>query len=209
MRCILLSGGPPSDCAGVRLPRRPGDYVIACDAGYLLAARLGLRPDLAVGDFDSLRGGVDPSVPVHTAPRAKDDTDTMLGARLGLERGCREFLIVGGFGGRLDHTVANLQTLCFLAGEGASAQIRSDRNLAWAVRDGTLELEPLEGWHLSVFAASGPCEGVTLEGLAYPLDRRRLTPDYPIGVSNEFTGGPARVTVERGTLLVIASKEDP
>ena len=65
----------------------------------------------------------------------------------------------------------------------------------------------MEGWHISVFAADGPCEGVTLEGLSYPLQNYRMVPSFPIGVSNEFTGVTAHIWVDQGTLLVIASRE--
>ncbi len=207
MRCVLFSGGPVEDFDQVPFRLKAGDYVISCDRGYEAAQRFGVRPHLMVGDFDSYHGPVDPAVPVHTVPARKDDTDTLLGARIGLEKGYREFLILGGFGGRLDHTVANLQTLCFLAEQGAKGEIRANRNRAWVVRNGELALEPMEGWHISVFAADGPCEGVTLEGLSYPLQNYRMVPSFPIGVSNEFTGVTAHIWVDQGTLLVIASRE--
>ena len=207
MRCVLFSGGPPEDFDQVPLELGPADYVICCDRGYEAAQRFGVRPHLMVGDFDSYHGPVDPAVPVQTVPVRKDDTDTLLAVRIGLEKGYREFLILGGFGGRLDHTLANLQTLTFLAGQGARGEIRANRNRAWVVRDGALALEPVAGWHLSVFAADGPCEGVTLEGLSYPLQNYRMVPSFPIGVSNEFTSGTAHIRVRRGTLWVIASKE--
>lgn len=206
-RCILFSGGPLSDCDRVRLGLEPGDFVIACDAGYRAAAQFGIRPDLVVGDFDSLDGPVPEGIPVYKVPAEKDDTDTMLGLRIGLERGFREFLLAGGFGGRLDHTVANLQALGWLCRQGASGQILSNRNQAWTVRCGTLILPRLDGWHLSIFAWDGPCRGVTLEGLQYPLRDAELMPSLPIGVSNEFVGESARITVKDGTLLIVASEE--
>ena len=206
-RCILFSGGPLSDCDQIEVKVGPGDFVIACDAGCRTAAQFGVRPDLAVGDFDSLGEPVPGGIPVQKVPAEKDDTDTMLGLRIGLEQGFREFLLVGGFGGRLDHTVANLQALGWLCRQGASGQILSNRNRAWAVRCGTLVLRRLDGWHLSVFAWDGPCRGVTLEGLQYPLRDAELTPSLPIGVSNEFVGEYARITVTDGTLLVIAAEE--
>ena len=127
--------------------------------------------------------------------------------RLGLGRGCREFVIVGALGGRLDHTVANLQALCWLCTQGARGVILSADNRAWAVRDGALELPRMEGWYLSVFAA-GECEGVTLRGVEYPLTGARLSPSMPIGVSNEFSADTARIEVARGTLIVIASRRE-
>lgn len=206
-RCIILSGGPLSDCSAVKISAEPDDFVIACDSGYLKAAHFGLTPSLVVGDFDSLDGAVAVGIEVMTARTDKDDTDTMLGVRQGLERGCDEFILVGAFGGRLDHAVANLQTLCYLATQGASARIISNENCAWVVKNGTLTVKKLDGWHLSVFAADGVCQGVTLRGLAYLLTDATLYPYLPLGVSNEFAEAEAEISVRAGTLLVIASHE--
>lgn len=206
-RCILLTGGPFADWEGLRVKAEPEDLIIACDKGCEAARRLGLTPHYSVGDFDSFHGQTDPFSQVVTAPAHKDDTDTMMGVRMGLERGCKSFLILGGFGGRLDHTVANLQTLTYLCEQGAAGEIRATANRAWAVKNGTLAIPRIEGWHLSVFAWDGICRGVTLEGLEYPLSDVELAPGFPIGVSNEFAAETAFVTVCQGTLLVIASLE--
>ena len=113
--CYIVAA---AELAPERLRPEPGDLLIAADAGLLHLERLGLAPDLALGDFDSL--GYVPEAPqVEVCPVRKDDTDTMTGLRLGLGRGCREFVIVGALGGRLDHTVANLQALCWLCTQGA------------------------------------------------------------------------------------------
>ena len=208
-RCVLFGGGPWEDFNQVEWRKEPEDYLIACDAGYLAAQRMGVTPDLVVGDFDSIKGKIDPGPEVYTVPARKDDTDTMLGVKLGLERGYREFLLLGAFGGRLDHTMANLQTLSFLCLQGARGEIRSNHNWAWAVKDGSLRIPAMEGWHLSVFAMDTQCEGVTLEGLSYPLKDGEMTCRFPLGVSNEFEGPEAVITVKKGILLVVASQERP
>lgn len=207
MRCVLVLGGPQEEW--ILDPPRidPADFVVACDAGYPAAVKCGWKPGLAVGDFDSYRGEIAPGTEVFTAPPMKDDTDAMLGAKMALERGCDDFLIVGAFGGRLDHTVANFHLLAWLCGKGARAEIYACENRAWAVKDGTLTLPRLENWHLSVFAWGGPCAGVSLRGVVYPLTEHLLEPDFPLGVSNEFADDTARITAGNGMLLVIASKE--
>lgn len=206
-RCIVLTGGPLSDFDCVRPDIRPEDFIVACDSGYAAAKHFGLTPHLLVGDFDSLTGAIPTGIPVLRASTHKDDTDTILGLRCGLKRGCGEFLILGGFGGRLDHTIANLQALSFLCDSGAQGQILANRNAAWIVRNGTLRIPKREHFYLSVFAWDGVCTGVTLEGLEYPLTDYTMRPAFPIGTSNEFAAQEAVITVKSGTLLVVASHQ--
>lgn len=203
--CIVFAGGPKSDYDKVDLQVSPQDFLIACDAGYDAARYFGVTPHLAVGDFDSFAGEIDPAVKVHTAPAHKDDTDTLLGLRLGLERGYRSFTIIGGLGGRLDHTIANLQLLTFLCEQGAQGRMLANDHCVWAVRNGELTLPRMEGYYLSVFAWGGGCSGVTLSQVGYSLNDAELHPEFPIGVSNEFTEQDAILRVKQGTLLVIAS----
>ena len=206
-RCIVLTGGPLSDFDHVRPEICPDDYIIACDSGYAAARHFGITPHLAVGDFDSLQETVPEEIPVLRASTHKDDTDTMLGLRCGLEQGCRDFLILGGFGGRLDHTISNLQALSFLCENEAAGRILANRNAAWIVRNGSLRIPRMEGYHLSVYAWGGVCEGVTLKGLEYPLTDYTMRPVIPVGTSNEFSAEEAVITAGNGTLLVIASRE--
>ena len=206
-RCIVLTAGPLSDFDRVRPDIPPDEYIKACESGYAAAGCFGVTPHLAVGDFDSLKEALPADIPVLKASTHKDDTDTMLGLRCGLERGCRDFLILGGFGGRLDHTISNLQALSFLCENGATGQILANQNTAWLVRNGSLRIPRMEGYHLSVFAWGETCEGVTLEGLEYPLTDYTMRPAVPVGTSNEFSAEEAVITVGNGTLLVVASQE--
>jgi len=182
----------------------PGDFVIAADGGYRALEALGVRADLAVGDFDSL-GYVPEGVEVVRHPVMKDDTDTMLAVRLGLERGYESFVIVGGIGGRLDHTIANLQTLLFLAEHGATGLLYGDGTVATAVRNAAMTVTGTGV--ISVFCFGPPATGVNERGLLYGLENATVTSAFPIGVSNEFTDGPATISVEDGTLLALWSAE--
>lgn len=182
----------------------PGDFVIAADGGYAALSALGVRPDLVVGDFDSL-GHVPEGEAIERHPVMKDDTDTMLAVRLGLERGYRNFVLVGTIGGRLDHTIANLQTLLFLAEHGAVGLLYGEGTVVTAVRNGSVTLNG--SGVISVFCFGPPAVGVSERGLLYGLDRATVTSAFPIGVSNEFTNGPATISVEDGTLLILWSAE--
>lgn len=178
--------------------------VIAADGGWRWLEGQGIRPHLAVGDFDSL-GFVPEGVPVLRHPPEKDDTDMMLAVKEGLSRGCTRFLLYGGLGGRLDHTLANLHVLDFLARQGREGFLLSGDTAITAVRAGSLIFSPEHRGTLSLFCWGGPAEGVTLTGLRYPLEKGTLTPDHPLGVSNEFTGQAAEVSVARGTVLALWS----
>ncbi len=197
--CYIVGAG---NIEGVALRPMPEDCLIAADGGYAHLKRLKLRADLVMGDFDSLT-----DVPDHPNlvryPAAKDDTDMMLAARAGFEMGYRTFVLYGGMGGRLDHTLANLQTLAWLSRGGARAFLAGGESVAAAVTDGTLRFGPDRRGLVSVLCHGDRAEGVTLEGLRFPLDRATLTCDCPLGVSNEFTGAESAVTVRRGTLLVL------
>ena len=178
------------------------DLIIAADGGLDWLEQHGIRPQLAVGDFDSL-GRVPSDLPVVRHPAEKDDTDMMLAVEEGLARGCRRFILCGGLGGRLDHTLANLHVLDFLASKGCQGVLLGDTTAVTALRSGTLTVPAGQKGTVSVFAWGGTAEGVTLSGLRYTLDNGTLTPDHPLGVSNEFTGETATLSVREGTLLIL------
>lgn len=186
---------------GLAEPLGAGDFVLAADGGLRHTQALGIAPDEILGDFDSL--GYTPEGS-RVFPVEKDDTDAMLAARRGLALGYRDFRFYGGVDGeRLDHTVANIQTLHFLCAHGARGMLIG-RNWVYAViRDGEITFPAAFRGTISVFCLGADAQGVTLEGLYYPLERGTLTAAFPLGVSNHFTGQSARVSVERGTLLIM------
>jgi thiamine pyrophosphokinase len=186
---------------GYRVYKKDGDLVIAVDAGYKNLK--GVKPDLVMGDFDSL-GFIPNGENIITFPVAKDDTDTLLAVKEGLKRGYKTFVISGGLGGRLDHTMANIQTLAFLAERGARGYLVSENEFVTVIKDTSIEFDKEHSGNISVFALSDKAEGVTLEGLKYPLYNATLTPTFPIGVSNSFTEKTSKVTVKNGMILIIA-----
>ena len=182
--------------------KRPGDFVIAADGGLALLKRLQVEPDLILGDFDSL-GAVPEGGNVLRYPSEKDDTDMLLAVREGLSRGYRVFSMTGGLGGRLDHTLANIQTLLFIARSGGIGFLHGDGTVVTAVRNGCLRFPAGRSGPVSVFCAGDRAEGVTERGLLYRLDGAVLTNDRPLGVSNEFTGAAAEIAVKNGELVIV------
>lgn len=195
--CCVIGAMEPGELV---LPE--GALIIAADGGLAHLERRGIAPDLTVGDFDSL-GRVPEGSGVIRHPVEKDDTDTMLAIKTGLERGCRRFLLYGCLGGRLDHTYANLQSLLYLARRGAGGWLLGGGLAATVVRNGRLDFAPGHEGPVSVFCPDGGARGVDLTGLYYPLKDAILTSSFPLGVSNRFTGKAAAVSVREGSLLVL------
>lgn len=197
-KCVIFCAGGFDALAQ---PIEEGSVVIAADGGLLHTQTLGIAPDAVLGDFDSL-GHVPENARVF--PVEKDDTDAMLAVRHGLALGCREFVIYGGLdGSRLDHTVANFQTLQFLADRGARGTLVGLTQMATVIRDGQLTFPAESRGIFSVFCLGADAQGVSIRGGKYELEDGILTAGFPLGVSNHFAGRPVTVSVRRGSLLLI------
>lgn len=187
----------------------PDDFVIAADGGFRYLETLGIDPDLVLGDFDSL--GAPPEHPrVMRVPSEKDDTDMMLAMKTALERGYRTVIIYGGLGGpRIDHTLANIQTLQYAARRGAQAYLIGGGAVITSIQNGKLSFSEKFQGYISVFCGGDEARGIYLRGLKYPLTNAVLTSDVPLGVSNEFCGQPATVEVTDGVVVVTWQDKNP
>ncbi len=202
--CHIVGAGP--FCQWGPQPQ-PGDLVIAADGGYGHLTRWGLTANLVVGDFDS---GPRPDHPqVVLLPREKDVTDTWAAAQLGRERGYQVFHIYGGLGGQLDHTLANIQLLCHMAGLGEVGYLLDDQLAVTAVANARCCLPLTLRGRVSIFAQGGEATGVTLSGFHYPLSEASLSPAMPLGVSNEATGPAPWVQVRTGRLVILYPRLGP
>lgn len=199
-RCFIFAAG---SFYGLRERPAPGDLVIAADAGYRICQRENLKPDLLLGDFDSMEPPAD-LTHVRRLPVEKDDTDTLAALKAGLEQGCGTFHIYGGTGGkRLDHTLANLQSLLFLRRRGARGLLWDDDFVWTVIENEALTVARTVEWGLfSAFCLGERAEGVDEEGFQYPLENAVLTPDVPLGVSNHILEPSARIAVRKGALAV-------
>ena len=180
----------------------PGDFVIAADRGFDSLMAYGVVPNLAVGDFDSL-GHIPDHNNVITLPVEKDDTDMAFAVSKGLEMGYKRFVLLGGVGGRLDHTLANLQLLDQIASSGAQGFLVGDHLAATAVRNGAFSVPDSLTGSLAVFCNSGRAEGVTMTGVKYGMENGGMSGNRPIGVSNQFLGEGGSISVKDGSLILM------
>ena len=198
-KCVILCAG---EIGGDILPLEQDDLLIAADGGYTHTRVLGLAPHIVLGDFDSL-GYVPEGAQVH--PKEKDDTDAMLAVKLGLSEGYKEFYIYGGMDGpRVDHTMANYQLLHYLSEHGAKGYLIGVRQNAAVITD-SIAFAAEQTGTVSVFCL-GQEALVDIEGLKYSLKDGLLQPSFPLGVSNQFIGKKGKITVKKGTVLVIWEK---
>ena len=202
---VVVAGGHP---LGGTVPSLPdGAMVVAADGGVDRALALGLHVDLAIGDFDSVTSAGLAAAEVAGArverhPVAKDATDLELALDVAIALGPARIVVVGAGGGRLDHLLGSVLLLAderyaaaeidAYLGEARVAVVRGSRTLAGAPGD-----------LLSLLPVHGAAEGVTTEGLEYPLRDETLPPGTSRGISNVFSASEARITVERGCLLAV------
>ena len=201
--CVIFNAG---SFDGLIEPIGNQDCLLAADGGLVHTTALGLVPHGILGDFDSL-GYVPENAAVF--PVEKDDTDSMLAVRHGLALGYRRFVLYGSLDGpRLDHTVANFQTLQFLADRDARGYLVGRNHIVTVLKNGSVHFDEQATGIISVFCLGADAQGVTLTGLKYPLEDGVLTAGFPLGVSNHFTGRAASVSVTSGSLLIIYEREN-
>ena len=198
-KCIIIGAG---DFFGMPVKISGSDLVIAADGGYKHCLGCGITPDTVIGDLDSL-GDRPGGCALLRLPVEKDDTDTLAAIRYGLQEGCEEFHIIGGTGGRFDHTVANMQSLVFLSKQSKKGFLYGKDHIVTAVTDRSIAFPENASGTVSVFSAGDKAEGVYETGLKYSLSDSVVTNDFPIGVSNSFTGEKSLITVKKGTLYII------
>ncbi len=198
MTCYIVGSG---DFTSRDLKKGPNDFVIAADGGYRNLIGIGMKPDLLVGDFDSL-DFVPDNVEIYRFPAEKDDTDMGLAVQKGIELGYREFALYAGSGTRNDHFFANLQLLNRFSDMGYGIRMVCPECNIHALKDGEITIERERGTVFSVFSLSDACKGVTIKNAKYEIDNASLSNRFPLGVSNEFLDGEVVISVRTGVLLI-------
>jgi len=214
MRAIIVANGHVEEGEGYQHLLRPGDLVIAADGGAAIARRLGLEPQAVVGDMDSIPPQLRTRLEkrdcqfVSHSPR-KDETDTELAIQYALDHGAQEIVLLGAVGDRLDHTLANVFLLGMPLLQGIKASIVAGNTQVWLVRE-TLEIAGQPGDIVTLLPLGQDAIGVSTNGLEWALDDDTLRFGPARGVSNVMTSSQARVSLDKGLLVVIkVNQPDP
>ncbi|MCL2797826.1 MAG: thiamine diphosphokinase [Firmicutes bacterium] len=189
------------------------DFVIAADGGLRYLAEAGIRVDLLIGDMDSVqstnyklqitnsdRNATEQAI---LLPVEKNETDLYAAIQVGLQKGYKAFHIYGGLGGSMRHTVASIQCLKMLALKNCRGYLFGNGEVLTAIHNESIAFSADCRGFISVFSLGEYAVGVTLKNLKYPLKNYTMPDIYPVGVSNEFTGAQALVSVQDGTLLLV------
>ncbi len=177
-------------------------FVIAADGGLAHLEGLGIRPDLRIGDFDSL-GYVPKGDHVIVLPVEKDDTDMAAAVSIARDLGLRDLRIYGGSGTRPDHFLANLQLMASCSRDGVTIRMEAPEFTLYALTNGSLDLFAQAGTTFSVFSHTDVTKNVTIGGdVKYPVRGIDLRNIRAVGVSNLLTGEHAKISASDGTLLV-------
>ncbi len=207
MRAFIYSGGEIFPQFITECPE-DDDIIIAADSGYKNAKRLGVTPKILIGDFDSLKARPDDVDEIIDLPCEKDVTDTQYAVDVALKRGANEIYIICGTGGRFDHAISNMCLLEGLYKKGVRGVIVSGQNRIRYIKDtGIIIIRDKNYKYFSVLAADEKVKGVSIEGGKYPLSKKTLTRVDQFAVSNEIEKNAALITVKKGGIYIVESRD--
>lgn len=195
--CSIICGAP----CGVFRKELVEGFVIAADRGLDHCLKNGITPDLAAGDFDSAAAELPDGIECVRVSPIKDNTDAALAANIAIERGFTQLRFLCALGGRIDHTMANIQLLYSLKKRGIKAALFGDSSEIFLLENESVKFAKYDGY-LSVFSY-GEFAEISAFGVKYPVEKRVFTNDFPLGVSNEITAPFAEITVHSGTAIII------
>ena len=208
MKAFIYTGGTilPN---GITERPKAGDLCLAADGGYRNAERLGVRVDVLLGDLDTLGepDGIDERTEIVRVPAEKDFTDTQFAVETAISRGADDIVIIGGLGGRLDHTLSNLAILEDLSARHVFALITDGQNRVRYLNASSMLIARSEFRYLSLIVAGERAKGVSIEGCRYPLKNATLLRNVQYAISNEITENCALISLKRGSLFVIESRD--
>ncbi len=184
-----------------------GDLVVCADSGYKNALAMGVRVDVLVGDFDSMKDIPDGDFELVRVPVEKDQTDTQLAVEIALERGADEIIIICSTSGRADHALSAMAILEDLWEKRIPAVLINGQNRVRFIRDSGVIIVRSGYRFFSVLTLDKIAKKVSIEGGKYPLVKKDIERGFQFAVSNEIVKNAALITVKKGSVYVIESRD--
>lgn len=212
---FVISGGSIQDAFACDILKKQNPAcIIAADSGMEFLYRNQLKPDIIVGDFDSVRTEVldyfreDPDIRLQELNPIKDDTDTESAIRLAIEMGAEQITLLGATGSRIDHVLGNIELLGIGLMAGIPITLLDEHNRIQMI-DKSITIKKAEqfGSYVSLIPYTEKVEHLYLKGVKYPLSDYCLRGFKSIGVSNEITAETAEIIFDGGILIVVESRD--
>lgn len=206
-KIIIFANGELPDLKKIHALLCPDDYILCADGGTRHALALGLKPDLVIGDMDSVQKGhwqklKTSGISIELFPGDKNETDLELAVNRAIEMKPRQIVIVAALGGRLDQTLGNLSLLTDVRLSTLDVRLDDGVEEIFACRD-QAQIHGRGGDIVSLIPWQGTVTGIQTQGLRWTLDNESLYPDRTRGISNEMTGDTASVSIGSGLLLIV------
>ena len=212
-RCVIITGFITGNLKKL-IRIKKNDFIICADKGYTYAKSAKITPNILIGDFDSLNIDLPDDINIVHYPSEKDDTDTMLCLKYALDRDFEEIVLIGGIGGRIDHTIANIQAMAYTLDNWQGndryqkrISMIDDKNWIIMLKNNAISLTGHEGQLLSIASFTNESKKVSTTGLHWNLREATLANTFPLGVSNFFKDTKVTISVGDGILLVILSQD--
>lgn len=203
MKCIIIGAG---NFQNEIITKEKEDLLICADAGYSYVKDMNLDIDLIVGDFDSLCN-IPANVNIYKLPKEKDETDLFVAIEEGMKKGYTEFHIYGALGGRIEHSIANIQILSNLTTRNIKAKLFDQNTIIEVLSLGThIYSEEMNGY-ISLFSLTEESI-ISINHLKYELQNKVITNLFPLGIDNEFIGRVATINIHKGLVLSIINKKN-
>ena len=179
------------------------DFIIAADGGYDHLKKINIKPDILLGDFDSIESVPEDEQKKIKFDTQKDFTDLYAAIQIGIKSNCKIFHIYGALGKRFDHSLANIQLLAYLSQNKFQAFLHHKKKLITAITNTKISFGKNKIGVISIFSYTNKSYGVNITNLKYELKNAVLSNTFPLGISNEFINKKSFVSVTKGTLVII------
>jgi len=204
-RCVVVSAAEIKNYEKVKSYFKSDDFFVFCDGGLNHIKKLGVKPNLIIGDFDSAcKNDFDISqIETIELPCQKDDTDTFFAVKEALNRGFDDFLCVGCIGNRFDHSLCNVSVLLYLQEKNVNSLLLDDYSEMQIVAKEKIFIDDSFSY-FSLMCVAGDAEGVNILDAEYPLKNAKIKSSYNYGISNKINRGKRScVWVEKGCMLLL------
>jgi len=211
MRFVVLANGDMKELDFYKKIIKKGDYIITADGAIHYAFQMGIKPDLAIGDFDSTNENLmkvleEKKIKVLKYPKEKDFTDTELAINYAVEKEASEIILMGAIGSRIDHSFSNIALMAKIAEKGIKCRIINENNDCYFVTD-NISFEKINKRFISIIPISNEVEIEKTHGLYYPLENDILHFGTPRGVSNFSIEDNVSISLKRGVAMVILAQD--